>query len=151
MAAAAGALAESELRPDLKLYGDSVELIADVCITNPSSATYAKRAARKPLVAAKAMERVKRNKYKAIAAAERAEFLPFVVESYGAFGKSAERMMRGLAQHRLQHSGEVGAVPPAMFRSWAMSMMAAAVQRAHNMLVDAAHSRVRAAQRQRNC
>jgi hypothetical protein len=135
---------DTELRPDLKLYGDGLELLADVCITNPSSATYRARASTKQLYAAKIMERAKCKKYKALAAAEHILFVPFVAEAYGAFGKSAERMIKGMADYQRERCGDIGSIPAAHFRGWATAMLAAAVQRAHSMLVDAAHGKVRA-------
>ena len=137
------AVSGSGLRPDLKIYGNNVEYLTDVCITTPSVASLCVNSAKVPKCAARLYERRKERKYKNLAFNEGVRFVPFVVEAYGAFGNKAEELIGLFEAHRMSQEHDFGLAPAAFFKGWAMATMAAAVQRAHSVLVDAAHQRVR--------
>ena len=64
----------------------------DVAVTHPASPS---RTSSTPLAAAAAYtEKAKYSKYTALAARQAATFLPFVLESYGAFGKRANEVLK---------------------------------------------------------
>jgi hypothetical protein len=120
-----------------------MELLSDVCITNPSCATYRTAASKRNAHATALLEQRKAAKYKAIAEREGAQLIPFVVEAYGAFGKSALHLVSVLSTHRTQQSADDGAIPAIGYRSWALSTLSAAIQRAHSVMVDVAYRHMR--------
>jgi hypothetical protein len=61
--------------------------------------SYRKQAANRVLGAAKIAERRKNLKYLARVEAERAEFFPFIVETFGGFGNKARELIKVLAAH----------------------------------------------------
>ena len=74
------------LRPDLDIILADRSLLVDVGVAHaaaPSRQSVAK------LAAASSAETTKISKYGALAATRAASFLPFIMESYGAFGKKA--------------------------------------------------------------
>ena len=62
-----------------------------MAVTHPASPS---RTSFTPLAAAAYTEKAKYTKYTALAARQAATFLPFVLESYGAFGKRANEVLR---------------------------------------------------------
>ena len=61
----------------------------DVSVVHPTAASYIPTSSRRILATAAAAERRKDAKYLQRAAAENAEFVPFIVESFGGFGNKA--------------------------------------------------------------
>ena len=70
----------------------------DVRVTHPTSTSYVELACQGPLRAADAAAQEKKRRYAAMASAEGAEFVPFVVETYGGFGTDARAFMDDLAR-----------------------------------------------------
>ena len=82
-------------RPDIVFHLPSKVLATDISVTHPSAKSYVKVAAR-PLGAAAARERDKVREYGEKARQEGMAFLPFVMETYGAFGKHALEILSDL-------------------------------------------------------
>ena len=61
----------------------------DVRVTHPASLSYVETACQGPLRAAEAAAQEKRRRYAAMAHADGADFVPFLVETFGGFGKDA--------------------------------------------------------------
>ncbi len=81
-------------RPDVDIVLDSGRLLIDVAVVHASSPTYvinhqAMTSAIAPLMA---REAAKTSKYRRIADEAQAEFIPFVVSSFGGFGEGAMRL-----------------------------------------------------------
>ena len=83
---------------------DPAAVLLDVSVVHPAAKSHL-RAAQHPLGAALRRERLKSQKYDALATSEGAHFSPFVVESYGAMSKSALTVVDWFAcQARQQNS-----------------------------------------------
>ena len=139
----------SRLNPDGVLFGlhtSGANVVTDVCVTNPSSDS---RVARIPvgvvrLAAARQEETAKRKKYSEFIVQHRSVFCPFVVESYGAFGKSAEAILSSLARHSDQRAPPSAVDLTAFsFAQWSVRVIAIAVQRGNSRLVDVAMQRLK--------
>src|SRR6185503_3897081 len=111
-------------RPDIRLQGFYGVFLVDVTITHPSADSYVVSASRYHLYAADRRDTAKMNKYRDLAAAEHAEFIPCALESYGAFGHGAERLLTVIARES-QHFNQQSA---AAFRSDATRRVAVALQ-----------------------
>ena len=70
----------------------------DVRVTHPTSLSYVETACQGPLRAAEAAAQEKRRRYAAMAHADGAEFVPFIVETFGGFGKDARTFIADLAK-----------------------------------------------------
>jgi hypothetical protein len=71
----------------------------DVTVVHPTAATYLARATQGPLRAAASAEAAKNRQYLARAEQENAQFFPFVVETYGGFGKLARQLVKLISDH----------------------------------------------------
>jgi hypothetical protein len=80
-------------RPDAVVITRNRRYMIDVSVINPTSLGYENKAKGK----AAAREQQKINKYGKLAQAERCQFVPFVVETYGTVGKHALSFLRALA------------------------------------------------------
>jgi len=69
--------------------------MVDVSVIHPAAVTYIDHAQR-PLGAAAFREREKETKYATLIADEKAEFVPFVMESTGALGRQAKQFLEKL-------------------------------------------------------
>ena len=90
-------------RPDANFFLSSRTLAIDVSVIHPSAKTYRTAAAR-PLGAAAIREKSKCNAYEEKSRKEDLAFLPFVMETYGAFGKKASETLAELAAEA-SHNG----------------------------------------------
>ena len=91
--------AQRRLRPDLLFDGAGLSILSDVAMTTPTTATAMKNGSTTtPLTAASLMETYKHNKYDKLAAEQRLKLVPFVLESYGGWGKAAHELIKQLAQ-----------------------------------------------------
>ena len=97
-------------------------LLVDVEVTHPCSPSYHSPDA---LAAACKAEKRKVSDYKAFAARHGATFSPFVMESYGAFGKAATHVLKAL---RLQAASAALATPVAEFAANAVRILAVALE-----------------------
>jgi hypothetical protein len=70
----------------------------DVRVTHPTSRSYVEVACQGSLRAANVAAQEKKRQYGAMASAEGAEFVPFIVETYGGFGVDARDFMSELAK-----------------------------------------------------
>jgi hypothetical protein len=70
----------------------------DVRVTHPTSLSYVETACQGPLRAGEAAAQEKRRRYAAMAHADGAEFVPFIVETFGGFGKDARIFIADLAR-----------------------------------------------------
>ena len=66
---------------------------------HPTAASYIPTSSRRILATAAAAERRKDAQYLQRAAAENAEFVPFIVESFGGFGNKARRLVNDIAAY----------------------------------------------------
>jgi hypothetical protein len=71
----------------------------DVTVVHPTAAAYLARATQGPLRAAASAEAAKNRQYLARAEQENAQFFPFVVETYGGFGKLARQLVKLISDH----------------------------------------------------
>jgi len=131
----------SRLRPDGRLFGlhsTGADVIIDVSITNPTSASLFPRANAKLAVAA-IREQTKNAKYRRYVEREQSVFCAFVAESYGAFGVSMREVIAALARRASERiapgSEQFGAWS---YTQWALRVVSAAVQRGNSKLVDVA-------------
>jgi len=85
-------------RGDLKLIRHNLRLLVDVTVTRPSSTTALKKNnSNIPLAAAGAAEARKHRSYDEACAREGLIMVPFAMESYGATGKEAQKLLHKLA------------------------------------------------------
>jgi hypothetical protein len=70
----------------------------DVRVTHPTSNSYVETACQGPLRAAEAAAQEKRRRYAAMAHADGAAFVPFVVETFGGFGNDARAFISDIAK-----------------------------------------------------
>jgi hypothetical protein len=116
----------SDSKPDIRIIGISQTYFVDVSITNPTAPSYVDGAARTPLSAAHEREQKKRSTHSAFMAARRpARFVPFVLESYGAFGKACGELLQFLGRE----SETRGRCSAPVFIRRARARISAALQR----------------------
>lgn len=83
-------LAESSrIRPDISVFLDDKQILVDVSVVHPTAASYINKAVIKPLAATSQRAAHKRRKYQQLCNAQRAHFVPFLVESYGGLSADA--------------------------------------------------------------
>src|SRR6185437_1795210 len=99
----------NRLRPDLRTVLDGTSLLLDVSIVHPFAPSLLPFTA-SPLGAARQRELEKLRKYDRLALDEGASFVPFVLESTGALGESAQRFVQLLASRAL--AGEFASARP---------------------------------------
>lgn len=92
------------LRPDAQVFLPSETSTLDVSITHPSSPSYALQGSKSPLALAKLRESFKHSKYDGQAISERAKFYPFVMETFGGFGKEALAFIKKISILHSEHS-----------------------------------------------
>jgi hypothetical protein len=93
-------------RPDLLFDGASMSLLSDVAITTPTAPSLLlKGTATTSLLAATLRENDKRAKYAHIARERDLTLTPFVLESYGGWGKGARTVLRKLVSAGIGFSG----------------------------------------------
>jgi hypothetical protein len=113
---------EDMKRPDVNFHLLTRTLSTDVSIIHPSAPTYFTAAAR-PLGAAESRERSKMNEYEQKARQEGLAFLPFVMETYGAFGKHASSILDELATEVAQNGvHQIGGMKFSIFAIRALSV-----------------------------
>jgi len=117
-------------RADLEIVGAFHTTMVDISVTHPCAATYVHQAAQRPLSAATRRERNKINRYMEAARARGARFLPFVMESYGAFGKEADKFVRVLAAEAAMNH----VMLESEFVDMARSQLAFALQRGNTLV-----------------
>src|SRR4051812_11141495 len=66
----------------------------DVSVINATAPSHFKVAIKGPLAAAYKREQEKKKKYDELADASECDFIPFVLEAHGAFGKSAQQIVK---------------------------------------------------------
>ena len=80
------------MRPDIYAFLSDRRILIDVSVIHPLAATYL-QSAQRPLGAAKTRENYKADKFAALTHEEKAEFVPFVMETTGALGKAARNFL----------------------------------------------------------
>ena len=83
---------EDQKRPDANFYLHNRTIATDVSIIHPAAASYCKQAA-KILGAAAIREKEKKRDYSDQALAEGLDFIPFVLETFGGFGREATSLL----------------------------------------------------------
>src|SRR6185437_15016032 len=71
----------------------------DVCVTHPTASTYLAVSCQGKLRSTKIAAARKRNRFAVLAAAEGAEFVPFILETYGGFGIEARKFIAEVARY----------------------------------------------------
>jgi hypothetical protein len=109
-------------RPDANFHLLTRTLAMDVSVIHPSASTYNKAAAR-PLGAAEVREKSKKNEYEEKSRREGLAFQPFVMETYGAFGKEAMDIIAELATEASQNGvHQIGGMKFSTFAVRALSV-----------------------------
>ena len=85
------------IRPDVLTYMGTETFTVDATIPNPLAPSYRRQALRESSAVAKQAEQKKENKFKDFSDALNADFYPFAVEAFGAFGPSAVKFMHRIA------------------------------------------------------
>lgn len=83
-------------RPDIHAFFPDDRVLIDLTVVHPAAPS---SRASQPLLAAKRREREKVSHYAALTAAEGCRFLPFVLETLGAFGPQASSFLRDLSSY----------------------------------------------------
>ena len=118
------------LRPDLDILLSNQALMLDVAVTHPGAPS---RKSPKPLAAATDMEHTKNREYRTWAAERGRKFLPFVLESHGAFGKAAEEVLKTLTKAATTEATSLG-MSPKEFSALARKALSAALQRGNGLV-----------------
>ena len=84
-------------RPDLHVILGHQTYLVDVSIVHPTAPSNVVQAAR-PLNTAKKREQAKIRQYSSMSRQQNAIFVPFVLETFGGFGKRAVRFLKDIAQ-----------------------------------------------------
>ncbi|MFN7881575.1 MAG: hypothetical protein ACK5PF_00960, partial [bacterium] len=139
-------------RPDIRVSGVAdLDFLSDVMITTPTASSHVATAATTSLAAAAKGERSKESKYASFAATEHTPFHAFVLESFGAFGPAAVKVLHSIVSHH-SHSQHANSFPLLSFNfsRWAHSVIAIALQRGNSALVHTALRAGRSAYLQRH-
>src|SRR3954464_12626924 len=80
--------------PDLRVTATNRSKLIDVSVINATAPSHLKVAIRGPLAAAYKREQEKKKKYDELADASECDFIPFVLEAHGAFGKNAHPIVK---------------------------------------------------------
>jgi hypothetical protein len=99
-------LVTDRTRGDLLLVRHNTRLVVDVTVTRPTAKTELRLRRGKPLASAAAAEKRKHHIYDAACERDRATMVPFAVESYGAKGKQAQKLLLKLADASEELSAE---------------------------------------------
>ena len=83
-------------RPDLELFFDHIHQLVDVTIGHPTCRSYLNKA-QEPLATAELAASNKLNKYRTMGAQLQAEIVPFAIESFGGFSRTAQDFIDNLA------------------------------------------------------
>jgi hypothetical protein len=94
---------EDNKHPDLRVTVVNQSKMIDVSIINATAPSHVKIAARGPLAAAYKREQEKMKKYETLARENGCQFVPFVLEAHGAFGKRAQEVVKDVASTALKY------------------------------------------------
>jgi len=120
---------DDRLRPDARLSAPSLDLITDVQVTTPSAPSLADAAASQRLSAASIRETAKSTKYREYAETEGVQFIPFVLEAFGAFGKQSQRILQRISEHYAESDRWASSDADFSFDFWAAAVISVALQR----------------------
>ena len=98
------------IRPDLHVVFPSNKILIDVSVVHPAALTYAQNA-HVQLFAASARERDKTTKFKDLTQAEEACFIPFVLETFGAWGRRAVKLISDITSLAAEQKGNLASCP----------------------------------------
>lgn len=84
------------IRPDIHIVFPSTKFLVDVSVVHPAAPTYAPRS-HIPLFSALCRERDKTTKFAKLASEEKAQFVPFVLETFGGWGRQATKLISDIA------------------------------------------------------
>lgn len=94
---------QDDSRADAHFFFSSMTSYVDVSVVHPAAPSYVKQAHR-ALSAALTREKQKDSLYQQRATSQGASFFPFVVETFGAFGKKAQSFISKLQDESLADS-----------------------------------------------
>lgn len=126
--------------PDLDILLPDRSFFVDVAITHPNSPS---RDSARPLAAAQALEAHKAWKYRSISEARGQPVLGFVLESYGAFGKNAQMIVRILRQ--AASAAAYASLPANTLAVFAVQALAVALQKGNALIARTGSQRARGA------
>ena len=115
-------------RPDLDIILSDRSLLVDVGVTHAAAPS---RHSVTKLAAASSAEATKASKYAVLAAARAASFLPFIMESYGAYGKKALEVLHIL---RKAAANAVLPIPTSSSQSSFPQILAVTLQRGNALV-----------------
>ena len=115
--------------------------MVDVAITHPASPS---RTSANPLAAAGIAEQAKIAKYQELTSRRTSTFLPFVLESYGAFSKHAQQVLKTL---QVAAANSAAALPSGVgsFRDHAARCLSMALQKGNALVAKRGATEARAA------
>jgi hypothetical protein len=93
------------LRPDLECILATGNLHTDISFINPCAASHRAAAARRQFAAATSREKHKIRHYRTTIEAEGSEFLPMVMETFGAISKESLKFLQSLVRASMDHPG----------------------------------------------
>jgi hypothetical protein len=120
------------LRPDIQVHFPGGPVLVDGSITHPSAKSYVNMASTTPLSAAAKREHYKHLKYDLLAADEKSTFIPFVLETFGGFGKEASRFIKKLGS--MFHELLLSPGPRRLFSSKIYNAISVCLQRGNSLI-----------------
>ena len=121
----------SRPEPDLRITTASISFLVDVSITHPCAQSYIKGAWKTRLYAASLREQVKHRSYDQTALVDSSTFTPFVLESFGAFGKETRAFLLWLAKFAADNAWSSS---PSLFLKMSYDLIAITLQRGNGIV-----------------
>ena len=119
-----------------------IQTYIDVTVTHPLAPSHI-RVHPTQLQMTEAAEQRKMKQYQEFAAKERAEFLPFAVETLGGFGKCAMRLVDQITESGMQASAlSTSIYTPQEIRAGLLGAVAIAVQRGNSRIMAEGHRKL---------
>jgi len=131
--------------PDGHVLTGADEVYWDVSVVHPCAASYVRLAAQKHLAAAFARENAKRKDYEGPAQKDGAVFVPFVIETFGAFGFAAKDLLKKVRAFATKSGSFVGNVDE--LKAATITRIAIALQRHNARTLEQGYHLARAAAR----
>jgi hypothetical protein len=127
-------------KPDLAYVVGGNLVFLDVSITHPAAGSAVARASRRAGAAAREREQEKLRRYTAAQRLHHATVVPFVLETYGAMGRMAQKCVRRIARYAADYAGK--SYRP--FLAGMIAEIAMALQRGNGRVIEQGRNCVRA-------
>ena len=92
------------IRPDIHIVFPTTKILVDVTVVHPGALSLAPRS-HVPLFSALSRERDKMNKFRSLSIQEQAQFIPFALETFGAWGRQATKLISDIASLAFESKG----------------------------------------------